>query len=100
MLLIKESDFDYAGRSSADDEIDFWTIPDPASVFFAGDETKAELMDELFSDYLNIGNQRAKLEEATGNAHFSLNKYKQALDTIEKKIAKLLGSRVYYKSDI
>jgi len=99
MLLVNMAEFDYLGRSSADDEIDFWSIPVPASAFFPSEESKAELLDDLFSDYLNIGNQREKFCQIMPHkVEFANRQYSEALDKIEKQVKKLLGNRVTYKT--
>jgi len=105
-LIVDNPDWQGVRENIADEEIDFWEIPDPVSTFFPRafaasssnvENAEAEELELLAQDYRRVNHEATELcELIPANKAKYLEQLNVALDKIERAVKKLLGNRVKF----
>ena len=96
-LTIDNPDYKAVREGFADEEIDFWDIPDHCSHFFPQDSKPADELAALVEDYHRVNRQARELCELMPSRKPTvLLQLSEAVDEVELKVKKLLGNKVRY----
>jgi len=98
-LVCDNPDWEAVKEGFGDEELTFWDIPDPVSHFFGLDADKDEPMElnRLVDDYHRVNEQFQKLCELMPHKKEKyLTELTEAIETIERKVKKLLGNKVRF----